>query len=599
MSLSPYRIERDVESAFARRKFDLAIIGGGITGVSLAREAAGRGLRTVLLESGDFGSGTSAATTKYIHGGIRYLEQYDIGVVRESLRERRILALGAPHLVEQTRFIMPAWRWSKPPTALIGAGVMLYDLLAFDRNRHAPESLRIPHPRWMGRRDLLAAVPWLDPSGLQGAFAYHDTLNVHPERLLLAYAKSAAAAGALLLNHVAVDGFVFHEPTPTSQDSRLAVRGVRVTDRLTGVEGEISAAVVVNAAGPWIDRVLGTLGRATGVGVERSKGVHILTRPLGGSGRVVDAVFARARSGRHVIVSPWAGRSFIGPTDTPIEGDESAVVVDPSDIDLILDTVNSTMSDGENPLTAADVELATVGVRPLIRKEHADVVADGDQTTSTYSASRAHEFYHHSERGIDNLWTIGGGKWTTARATAEQMVERLLQHELQGVSTRSVSTRRAAAAGSFAWAEDAEPYLVDVVGEFGQRGISMSAAEHVARLYGTEWRLLAELIEADASLSERISESSADIAAQVVFAVTHESARTLSDIVDRRLVLGTVGGVRRDDLVRVANIAGPLWGWDEQRIDDEVRREFNRRQAIDAHWKTSVPGQVRSGVPTR
>lgn len=599
MSLSPYRIERDVVSALAPRHFDIAIIGGGITGVCLAREAAGRGLRTVLLESGDFGSGTSAATTKYIHGGIRYLEQYDIGVVRESLRERRILALGAPHLVEQTRFIMPAWRWSKPPTALIGAGVMLYDLLAFDRNRHAPESLRIPHPRWMGRRDLLTAVPWLDLSGLQGAFAYHDTLNVHPERLLLAYAKSAAAAGALLLNHVAVDGFIFDDPTPNSEASRLAVRGVRVTDRLSGIEGEIRATVVVNAAGPWIDRVLGTLGRATGVGVERSKGVHVLTRPLGGPGRVVDAVFARARSGRHVIVSPWAGRSFIGPTDTPIDGDESSVVVDPNDIDLILDTVNSTMSDGETPLTAADVELATVGVRPLIRQEQADDDTTDDQTSSTYSASRAHEFYHHIDRGIDNLWTIGGGKWTTARATAEQMVERLLRHELRGVRTRSVSTRRAAAAGSFAWAEDAEPYLVDVVSELGQRDVSLPAAELVARLYGTEWRHLAELIEADARLSGRISESSADIAAQVVFAVTHESARTLSDIVDRRLVLGTVGGVSMNDLQQVANIAGPLWGWDGQRIDDEVRREFNRRQVIDAHWKTPVPSRIRKRAPAR
>ncbi|NDE59343.1 MAG: FAD-dependent oxidoreductase [Acidimicrobiia bacterium] len=122
----------------ADRRFDVIVIGGGITGICVAREAAARGLDVALFDAHDFGSGTSAATTKYIHGGIRYLEQYDIEVVRESLRERRILALGAPHLVEQTRFIMPAWRWSKPPTALIGAGVLLYDALSFDRNRHAP-----------------------------------------------------------------------------------------------------------------------------------------------------------------------------------------------------------------------------------------------------------------------------------------------------------------------------------------------------------------------------------------------------------------------------------------------------------------------------
>lgn len=601
MSFSPYRIDRDVPGTSTSRAFDLVIIGGGITGVSLAREAAGRGLRAVLLESSDFGSGTSAATTKYIHGGIRYLEQYDIGVVRESLRERRILALGAPHLVEQTRFIMPAWRWSKPPTALIGAGVMLYDLLAFDRNRHAPPSLQIPHPRWMSRRDVRAAVPWLDPQGLQGAFAYHDTLNVHPERLLLAYAKSAVAAGAVLLNHVTVDGFIFDDQTKNS--SRLVVRGVRFSDQLTGVVGEIRASVVVNAAGPWIDRVLATVERPTGVGVERSKGVHILTRPLGGPGRVSDAVFARAQSGRHVIVSPWQGRSFIGPTDTPIDDDQSSVVVDPTDIDLILDTVNSTMSGVEVPLTAKDVELATVGVRPLIRKEQAgqefgDVTMDST-ASSTYSASRAHEFYHHVDCGIENVWTIGGGKWTTARATAEQMVDQLLRYELRGVRTRSFSTRCSQAAGSFAWAEDAEPYLVDVVEELGCRNVPALVAEHLARLYGTEWRLVAELIEVDSRLGAQIGSKGPDIAAQVVFAVTHESAHTLSDIVDRRLVMGTVGVVSRDDLQRVAELAGPLWGWDEQRIDHEVRREFDRRQVIEAHWKTPTLSRLGTSLPTR
>jgi glycerol-3-phosphate dehydrogenase len=305
-----FDIERNLDAATGT--FDMAIIGGGITGISLAREAAGRGLRVVLFDRGDFGAETSAATTKYIHGGIRYLEQYDVAVVRESLRERRILALGAPHLVEQVRFIMPAWKWSKPPTALIGAGVLLYDALSYDRNHRSPDSLRIPHPKWMSKAELLQAVPWLDDTELQGAFAYFDTLNIHPERLLLSYAKAAAAAGAALLNHVRVDGFVMAQTaTPETETQRsgtpaidVDVTGVEYTDVLTGRQGRVTAKVVVNAAGPWIDRVLSALGRPTGVRVDRSKGVHILTRPLGGPGRVDDAVFARARSGRHVIVSP-------------------------------------------------------------------------------------------------------------------------------------------------------------------------------------------------------------------------------------------------------------------------------------------------------
>ena len=576
---SAFAIQRSMVEA--EQEFDLIIIGGGITGISVAREAASRGLKTVLLERGDFGSGTSAATTKYIHGGIRYLEQYDVAVVRESLRERRILALGAPHLVEQTRFIMPAWRWSKPPTALIGAGVLLYDTLAFDRNLRAPDSLRIPHPRWLSRSKLLAAVPWLDQSGLQGGFAYHDTLNVHPERLLLAYAKSATAAGAVLLNHTRVNSFV------STSSERLHIEGVRATDVLSGQEIVIRGKVVVNAAGPWIDKVLETLGKGTGVGVDRSKGVHVLTRPLGGPGRVTDAVFARAQSGRHVIVSPWTGKSFIGPTDTPIESDESGVVVDPDDVTLILDTVNSTMAASEPKLTTDDVEMTTVGVRPLIRETAND---DDAQDAGTYSASRAHELYHHADHGVDNLWSIGGGKWTTGRATAEEMVDELLKNELKMVRSRPFDSRSSAAGGAFAWAEDAEPFITEAAMAMNEHGIPVHLGEHIARLYGTEWVRIDAIVQQNPEFARQLSPQCNDIEAQIVFAVTEEGARTLSDIVDRRLVIGTIGSVSREVLERVASIAGPLLGWDELAIQDAIRHEFDRRTVIATHWRTPVGG---------
>ena len=561
------RIDRTFEAL--DEVFDVAVIGGGITGICVAREAASRGLRTVLVERNDFGSGTSAATTKYIHGGIRYLEQFDVAVVRESLRERRILALGAPHLVEQTRFIMPGWRWSRPPTALIGAGVLAYHGLSFDRNIDTPDALRIPRPRWMSKSELLGAVPWLDPTGLQGGFAYHDTLNIHPERLLLDYAMSAAAAGAVLLNHVEAVDFM-----STSSGDALDIRGLRVRDRLTGHEYGIDARVVVNAAGPWIDRALEPLGRSLGVGVDRSKGVHILTRPLGG-GRVHDAVFARARSGKHVIVSPWMGKSFIGPTDTPLDASEGDPVVDPDDVELILSTVNSTMSDSERPLTIDDVELTTVGVRPLIRRGHED---------STYSASRRHELYHHTDAGVSNLWSIGGGKWTTARATAEQMVDALLTHELKGSAPRPFASRRTAAYGAFAWAEDPRPFLAAAVSELTAVGLAPRSAELVARLFGAAYTRIIDVVKENPALAETVSEAG-DIGAQVVVAVIDEAARTLSDIVDRRLVVGTTHAPSADTLTHVARIAGELLGWSSDRRFDEVRREIDRRQVLESHWR--------------
>lgn len=545
-----------------REGFDVAVVGGGITGIWVAREAASRGLKVALVDRGDFGAETSAATTKYIHGGIRYLEQYDFGVVRESLRERRILALGAPHLVEQTKFIMPAWRWSKPGAPILGAGMALYDLLSYDRNREVPASLRIPHPRWMSKKKLLQSVPWLEPSGLLGAFAYHDTLNVHPERLLLAYAKSAEAAGAVLINHCRADAFLVDH-----QGERLVVEGIRATDLLNGESVEVRAGVVVNAAGPWIDSVLATLGRDAGVGVDRSKGVHILTRPIGG-GAVRDAVFARAKSGRHVIVSPWMGKSFIGPTDTPM-GDEE-IRADHDDVRSILDTVNSTMGRSERPLTDDDVELTTVGVRPLIK-------APGSE--GTYTASRRHELYHHVDRGIDNVWTIGGGKWTTARATAEEMVDELFKNELKRLREVKTNSRRGAAFGTFAWARDAGPYLADAGRELVDAGLSTKSAEMIARLYGTEYVDILHLVLEDRRLAEALP--SGDIAAQVVFAVSNEGARTLSDIVDRRLVAGTVGRVTRENLEWVARVAAPLLGWDAARAEHEVSKEDARRRAVD------------------
>jgi glycerol-3-phosphate dehydrogenase len=559
--------------------FDVVVVGGGITGVCVAREAASRGLRVALLERSDFGSGTSSATTKFIHGGIRYLEQYDVAVVRESLRERRILALGAPHLVEQTQFIMPAWRWSKPPTPLLGAGVALYHTLSFDRNRSAPPSLRIPTPRWLSRNELLTRVPWLDPESLQGGFAYHDTLNVHPERLLLAYARSAAAAGAVLVNHCEVTGF-----RSDIDGDTVIVRGVDVVDRLDGRTYRVDASVVVNAAGPWIEEVLGSIGRRLGVGVDRSKGVHVLTRPLGG-GSVKDAVFARARSGRHVIVSPWMGKSFIGPTDTAMSVDDP-VTCDPEDVEQILDTVNSTMSPTEVALTFDDVELTTVGVRPLIKVD--DERSEVAQSSDTYSASRRHELHHHIDRGVANLWTIAGGKWTTARATAEDMVDELFVHELSHERERSFGSRTAPAHGTFAWAEDAEPFLLEASAELIEAGVPEKSAEIVVRAHGTDYRRILDLVTVDPRLASPIPGTD-EIEAQVIVAVVDEAARTLADVIDRRLISGTTARVAEPTLRAVARVAAPLLGWSEAVVESEVDRERRRREVIDTHWRTRRP----------
>lgn len=549
--------------------YDLVVVGGGISGVCVAREAAARGLRALLVDKGDFGAGTSSATSKYLHGGIRYLEQYEFGVVRESLRERRILSLAAPHLVSPMRFVLPAWRWSRPPAWLLGAGVLTYSALGWDKNRNVPPSLRMRRPAWLGRRALLGAVPWLQPEHLLGGFAYDDILNVHPERLLLALLGSAVGAGAVALNHVEVVGF-FEEPRPDG----VRVRGVEVVDRLGGARRSVRAGAVVNAAGPWMDEVLAALGRPVRVGVRRSKGVHVLVRPLGGR----DAVLARAPNGRHVIVSPWMGRSFIGPTDTPMEGRPDDAAALPEDVSSLLETVNQTIGPPSARLTPDDVELTTVGIRPL-------VVGDG---ADTYSASRRHELYDHRRDGVHHLWSIGGGKWTTARALAEDVLDTLVRDPALAASrarrARRASTRRAPAAGTFAWAADPGPYLDAAVRGRPDVAVDPEARVHLARLYGTAHGDVLDLVAADPALGRRVSARPGrlDIGAQVVHAVTAESARTLADIVCRRLVLGTLGGVTPGELRVVAGLAAPLLGWDGGRVEAEVAAEAARLAAQHA-----------------
>ena len=551
------RIERNLDEL--RQPFDVVIVGAGITGVCTARELAGRGLRTLLVEKKDFGGGTSSATSKFIHGGIRYLETYEFGVVRESLRERRVLALAAPHLVEQTRFLMPAWRWSKPSTPLIGAGVGLYDALSFDRNRSAPPSLCIPHPRWLSKAAVMREVPWLDPVGLRGAFSYYDTLNIHPERLLLAFLGSAVQAGAVAINHMEAVAFRHHPADPGGANGSngashppIEIDGVELVDQLTGEHHTVAARAVVNAGGPWMDVVLRTLGRSMGVTVRRSKGVHLLTRPLGGDG----AVLARAKTGKHVIVSSWQGRSFIGPTDTPIDEEPDDVRAVHDDVDQILETVNSTMGADQRRLTTDDIEATTVGIRPLIVDEGRD----------SYHTSRRHELYDHGPSGVANLWSIGGGKWTTGRATGVEVAEALLKSAgLKGVATRSYDSRNRAAAGSFGWAEDAEPYLDAAVRSRPALTLAPEIRLHLARLYGTDHERILDLVERDPALGARISDQPGrwDIGAQVVYGVLEESARTLDDLLDRRLVLGTLGRVTMSEIEAVAGIAAPLLGWSE------------------------------------
>lgn len=544
--------------------FDMVVIGGGITGVCVAREASAAGMSVLLVDKGDFGSGTSSATTKYIHGGIRYLENLEVAVVRESLRERRILALAAPHLVRQQRFLMPAWEWSKPGAPVIGLGVGLYGSLAYDRNRDVPASLRIPRSGWLSKSVVARDVPWLETEGLRGAWAYYDTLNVFPERLLLEFLFTAIEADATAVNYCRATGLEFAET-----DGTRSVTGVRLVDTLSGATRTVDAPLVVNAAGPWVDEVL--VGIRSSVRVLRSKGVHALVASIDGM-RQRDAVFARARSGGHVIVSPWMGRLLVGPTDTPMTESVDDARVTRSDIDLVLGTLNATLRDDIAPVTVDDVIDTTVGVRPLI--------AAG--TGETYGASRRHEIHDHGPEGYDGLFSILGGKWTTGRATAEHLM-RLLERGGRIGNRSLVSTRHGAVSSAWAWADDPAPFIDAAVRTWSPLGLDAEVVRSLLMIYGTRAEDVLQLVASDRSLGARVSERVGvlDIAAQVVWAIESEGARTMADLIDRRMTLGSLGGVTADEIGRVAGWAAPLLGADAERLALE---EINRRRALRALW---------------
>ncbi|MFO1539980.1 MAG: FAD-dependent oxidoreductase [Chloroflexota bacterium] len=543
------------DPAAAAGSWDVVVIGAGITGIQSALELAARGYSVLVCDKGDLGAGTSSATTKYIHGGLRYLEQGDVATVAESIRERRGLALAAPHLVVPRRFVLPVWDWTTPRRAVLAAGLAAYEVLALGRNRGLPPAAHAGRATWLDRRATLAAAPWLRPEGLKGAFAYYDMLNVHPERLLLAIARTAVDLGATILTHAQV-GAIATEPAGEG----VRVTGVTIADARTGATTEVRARVVVNAAGPWADLALGPLAARVGLRVKRAKGIHLLTRALGGT----DAVFTRTRSGRHVVVSPWQGFSFIGPTDTVVAEGPDAVAVTPDDIEGLVTAVADISTDVPG---MDDLHGATVGVRPLI----ADGAAD------SYTTSRGHRLHDHRGTGVAGLLSVTGGKWTTGRKVGEDVAHAVGRILGEG---RPRDAARPPLHGSLP--EPERERLVRALAADGR--IAPEVAAHLVRLYGADAAAIGDLVRADPALAAPAADGPRcrDILAQAVHAVTAEGAATLADVLHRRLVLGTLGRVTDAEARRVAAVIAPLLGWDAERTEAEVAGERARTTTFDA-----------------
>jgi glycerol-3-phosphate dehydrogenase len=374
----------------ARTPFDLLVIGGGITGAGVARDAALRGLRTALVERDDFGSGTSSRSSRLVHGGVRYLEYGQFHLVFEASRERRTLLRIAPHLVHPLRFTWPVYQGARVPGWKLGAGLLLYDALALWRN--------VARHRRLTTAGVLKREPDLDPQGLTGGAEYYDAAT-DDSRLTLANALAASQGGATVLNHAAV--------TAIGHDSSGRVGSVRMQDQLTGEQVDVSASVIVNATGPWSDAVRRLSDPGGPPAVAGTKGVHLAV-PAARVGNRGAVTLLSAIDGRVMFVLPAGRLSIIGTTDTSTSAGPDEVRASGADIAYLLTSANAAFPHAR--LTATDVVAAWAGIRPLIASGH---------RADPGSASREHEII----REPSGVIAVTGGKLTTYRAIAAEVVD--------------------------------------------------------------------------------------------------------------------------------------------------------------------------------
>ncbi|MDE2466405.1 MAG: glycerol-3-phosphate dehydrogenase/oxidase, partial [Alphaproteobacteria bacterium] len=532
MALSPLLAMNRDPAHLADATFDLLIIGGGITGAATARDAALRGLKVALIEQADFAHATSAHNSKLIHGGLRYLRNLEFALVRESLGERRIWQRIAPHLVSPLPFLVPLYGAGHRARLTLAAGLSLYDVLSFDRGWLSDPAQRLPGHAFLRATDASAREPSLRGPKFEGAFLYYDAQMYAPERLALECILAAAANGAVCANYVAAERLLL-------RDGR--VEGARVRDLESGTDFDVRASRTLLAAGPWSDLFLEhALGHKTATRLVRSKGIHVVVPAM----TRTHALTVATPHG-HFFVLPWRGHTLLGTTDTAFEAPPDQLSVTERDIEPLLAQVNGFLPQAD--LTLNDVLHFYAGLRPL--------VADGD-AQDTYGASRRSELIDHGKTdGIAQLYSAVGGKWTTSRRLAEQIVDYLApQYERP---LRACTTAQTPLPGGSIPRIDT--FLANCARDWP--GLSHP---HLARLYGTRLNEVLRPGETAPELLKPIA-ASGDIGAQILYAVRHEMARTLEDVVMRRTGIGQLGAPSSQTLDAVVRLMAAELGWDEAR----------------------------------
>jgi glycerol-3-phosphate dehydrogenase len=512
-------------------QFDLIVIGGGINGAGIARDAALRGLRTCLVERADLCSSTTRWSSRLIHGGLRYLEFGELGLVHESLQERSRLLRNASHLVRPLQLFIPVYTHSRRGLTTIDFGLWVYDLLSIGGS--------LPGHRRLSRQAALGELPALNPEGLDGGILYHDAQVTFVERLVVENALAASAAGADIRTWTSVERIVL---------DGNEVQGVVVRDSRSGQQETLTARAVINAAGPWVDRVLAGADCAMPRFMGPTKGTHIVVHRFAGMRDV--ACYAEARSdGRPFFIIPWNGMVLIGTTDTRCDADPATVHAEEAEIAWLLAEAGQVFPGAG--LGRESVLYAYSGLRPLPRQG----------LRETASITRRHQIRHHG-RNARGLYSVIGGKITTYRHLAEEAVD-LVARRL-GMGTAPCTTAELALPGGGAERGEILAALAAV------HGLSEASKGHLHAVYGARAPAVARLALDDPGLALQICSFSGAIAAEVVFAVREEFALGMADILLRRCMAGLSPDLGRSALRQALPVAAQYLGWDPARLAAEA-----------------------------
>jgi glycerol-3-phosphate dehydrogenase len=525
--------------------YDLIIIGAGINGAGIARDAAMRGLKVLLIDKGDIGGGTTSWSSRLIHGGLRYLEYWELGLVRESLREREVLLKQAPHLVRPLPLLLPIYKRNSRGPLTIRAGMLAYDLLSFDKS--------LPRHRFLSRSAALERAPGLAPDGLLNAALYYDAQVEFPERLALENVLSAVEKGAELRTYLKVNRILVEHGQ---------VCGVEVEDSLDSAQGTFRAPVVLNVAGPWVDEVLHGAVLESDRLIGGTKGTHIVVDPFPGA--PTDALYVEALADkRPFFILPWNDLYLIGTTDARFEGSPDSVAPTDNEIDYLLSETLRVLP--QAGLTRESVLYSYAGVRPLPAAE------EGDPRGIT----RRHYIRGHAIKG---LYSVVGGKLTTYRSLAEKAIDlvfKYLNRIAPKSETATMSLPGAPHSGFF------EEVRSNAGGTFDQ-----CVMNRLLRVYGYRTLKLLELVRANPELADIIDINTGAITAEIVFAFDFEFARTLTDFMMRRSMIGLSGHTSIETAVRAAEVGKRNLAWSPKHAEDEL-------QNFDHYLQGKLPARIR------